>query len=167
MSSTGFSRTRTRWGFTAVVAAAGLAAALPASTGSTTSDPHWQRVIISGTAGSLHKVEQAVRTTGGHVTKVLHIVNGVSARVPATSVPALRSRKRRCCITEPAGYPAKVISHCKLRCRKNLIQLCIRWIIRIAVDIEKIRTSRQVENAYQQKCSCVFHDLHKSFSLEC
>jgi serine protease AprX len=91
MSSTGCIRWRTRWGFTAVVAAAGLAAAMPSSLGSTTTDDHWQRVIVSGTSGALQQVEHAVRATGGHVTKVLRVVDGVSARVPASSVPTLRS----------------------------------------------------------------------------
>ena len=91
MSSTGCIRWRTRWGFTAVVAAAGLAAAVPSSVGATTTDDHWQRVIVSGTSGALQQVEHAVRATGGHVTKVLRVVDGVSARVPASSVPGLRS----------------------------------------------------------------------------
>ena len=91
MSSTGCIRRRTRWGFTAVVAAAGLAAAMPSSVGASTTDTQWQRVIVSGTSGALQQVEHAVRATGGHVTGVLRVVNGVSARVPASSVPTLRS----------------------------------------------------------------------------
>ena len=91
MSLTGCS-TRTRWGFTAV-AAAGLAAAvsLSVSLQNTTSDAHMQRVIVSGTSGALSQVERAVRATGGHITKVLRVVDGVSASVPASSVPVLRS----------------------------------------------------------------------------
>src|SRR3954471_8323672 len=91
MSSTGCIRWRTRWGFTAVVAAAGLAAAVPSSVGAPTADTHLQRVIVSGTSGALQQVEHAVRTSGGHITKVLRVVDGVTARVPASSVPTLRS----------------------------------------------------------------------------
>ncbi len=92
MSSTGRIRRRTRWGFPALAAAAALAAVVPTSTGSTTTtNGEWQRVIVSGTSGALQQVEKAVRVTGGHVTKVLKVVDGVSARVPASSVPALRS----------------------------------------------------------------------------
>src|SRR4051794_34292899 len=91
MSSTGCIRWRTRWGFTAVVAAAGLAAAVPSSVGAPTADTHLQRVIVSGTSGALQQVEHAVRASGGHITKVLRVVDGVTARVPASSVPTLRS----------------------------------------------------------------------------
>ena len=91
MSTTGCTRLRTRWGFSAVVAVAGLAAALPSSVGAPTADTHLQRVIVSGTSGALQQVEHAVRATGGHVTKVLRVVDGVSARVPASAVPTLRS----------------------------------------------------------------------------
>jgi len=90
MSLAGRIRARTRLGFTAVIAAAGLFAAMPAS-GSASTDTHLQNVIVSGSAGALDQVEHAVRAAGGHVTHVLGIVNGVSARVPATSVPALRT----------------------------------------------------------------------------
>ena len=92
MSLTGCIRNRSRWGVTAFIAAGGLFAAMPAmSSGTTSTDTHLQNVIVTGTAGALDQVEHAVRATGGHVTKVLRIVNGVSARVPASSVPALQS----------------------------------------------------------------------------
>jgi serine protease AprX len=75
----------------ALVAAAAITATLPAPAGATGADTRWQRVIVSGTNGALGQVEHAVRAAGGHVTKVLRVVDGVSARVPATSVPTLRT----------------------------------------------------------------------------
>jgi serine protease AprX len=50
----------------------------------------WQQVIVSGTTGALQSVERAVTAGGGDIRRVLPVVNGVSARVPATSVPQLR-----------------------------------------------------------------------------
>ena len=75
----------------AVVALAAITATLPASPGAKAGDTRWQRVIVSGTSGALNDVERAVRVAGGHVTKVLRVVDGVSARVPATAVPGLRT----------------------------------------------------------------------------
>jgi serine protease AprX len=75
-----------------MLATAGLAAAClsVASTPATGADQHVQRVIVSGTAGAMGAVKHAVTAAGGHVTKVLQVVNGVSARVPASSVDEIR-----------------------------------------------------------------------------
>jgi serine protease AprX len=74
-----------------MLALVGLATAGLASVSSpSTAGQQWQRVIVSGTAGALDTVEHAVTATGGHVSKVLAVVNGVSARVPASSIPQLR-----------------------------------------------------------------------------
>src|SRR4051795_10596923 len=55
-------------------AAAPLALAAPGGA----ANPRWQQVIVSGTAGSVHAVEHAVTAAGGHIRKVLPVVNGVS-----------------------------------------------------------------------------------------
>src|SRR3954447_6187518 len=81
---------RTRQWSAALVVAALATGALTAAQPATAEGP-WQRVIVSGTTGALHSVESAVRAAGGHVRSVLPVVNGVSARVPASSVDRLRS----------------------------------------------------------------------------
>jgi serine protease AprX len=74
-----------------MLALAALAAACLAATSSpASSGEQWQQVIVSGTSGALTTVEHDVTSTGGHVRKVLSVVNGVSARVPASSIPRLR-----------------------------------------------------------------------------
>src|SRR5437764_13522720 len=91
MSLTQRSHLRRGSAVTAAFLAVGLAAALPGSSGSASTHTRWQRVIVSGTDGALGQVEHAVRAAGGHISHVLRVVDGVSARVPATSVPMLRS----------------------------------------------------------------------------
>jgi serine protease AprX len=51
----------------------------------------WRSVIVTGQPGALSVVTHAVTQAGGKVTKTLGVVNGVSARVPATSIGELRA----------------------------------------------------------------------------
>ena len=51
----------------------------------------WADVIVSGQAGALQRVTDAVRSAGGTVTHTLNVIDGVSAHVPAASVPGLRT----------------------------------------------------------------------------
>jgi serine protease AprX len=51
----------------------------------------WADVIVSGQAGALQRVTDAVRSAGGTVTHTLRVIDGVSAHVPAASVPGLRT----------------------------------------------------------------------------
>src|SRR4051812_23503725 len=64
----------------AVIGAVALAHPADSATGSSDS---LQQVIFSGSQGSLNSVEHAVTAAGGHVSKVLHVINGVAAELPA------------------------------------------------------------------------------------
>jgi serine protease AprX len=50
----------------------------------------FDNVIVSGQSGALASVEYAVRAAGGSIHRVLGVVDGVAASVPAGSVPQLR-----------------------------------------------------------------------------
>ena len=69
-----------------------LAVSLSASLSKPAQGTTWESVIVSGTEGATRTVRDAVVSVGGEVGKVLPIINGVSARVPSRSLPALRNR---------------------------------------------------------------------------
>jgi serine protease AprX len=69
-----------------------LAASLSASLTRPAEGTTWESVIVSGTVGSLDAVRDAVRSVGGEIRDVLPIIHGVSAKVPARSLGALRVR---------------------------------------------------------------------------
>ena len=52
----------------------------------------WESVIVSGVHGATGAVGEAVTSVGGVVGRVLPIIDGVSAKVPSDSLPALRGR---------------------------------------------------------------------------
>jgi serine protease AprX len=49
-------------------------------------------VIVSGTPGATSEVAAAVRAVGGTVERTLPVIDGVTARVPASAVAALSAR---------------------------------------------------------------------------
>jgi serine protease AprX len=71
---------------TAVLAAVSLTATHPA-----TGQPSLQHVIVSGTEGSLSAVEGAVKRAGGHIHRVLGVIDGVAADLPADAVRQVSS----------------------------------------------------------------------------
>ena len=73
----------------AIAALAALGAVGVASAGPAAAAGPSRNVIVSGTAGHLAAVERAVMAAGGSIRSTLPVINGVSARVPASSVAAL------------------------------------------------------------------------------
>lgn len=67
-----------------------LAAALMSPASSPARGTTWESVIVSGVDGATGAVGDAVTSVGGVVDRVLPIIDGVSAKVPADSLPALR-----------------------------------------------------------------------------
>jgi serine protease AprX len=71
----------------AAIAASGILAALTLSAANPASgSPSLQHVIVSGTDGSLSAVEGAVTHAGGHIRRVLGVIDGVAADLPADAV---------------------------------------------------------------------------------
>jgi serine protease AprX len=71
---------------TATTAAVSAPAFATPNSGHATAD-----VLVQGVPGAQATVSRDVRAVGGHITRTLSILNGVSASVPATAVSRLRS----------------------------------------------------------------------------
>lgn len=74
----------------ALLAAAGTVTWGSAAASAAPSTRTTARVIVIGAPGALRTVAADVAQAGGHVTHRLQIIHGVSARIPAAALPALR-----------------------------------------------------------------------------